>query len=319
MSKKQKNKKIPQGLGRGLSSLLGEINQTSSSIQNSIQSDKSPVNISMSKPDSIDGGFQLMDIGLISRGRQQPRKVFVDSEMEELSSSIKEHGVLQPIILRKTDSGRYEIIAGERRFKASKMAGLTKIPAIIKDITDREALAFAIIENVQREDLSPIEEAFGYKRLIDELSYTQDSVSKSIGKSRSHITNLLRLLLLPDEVQNMVNDGLISMGHARTLINNEHALEIAKEIAKRALNVRDAERLAAEYRQKKPKTIKELSVGDQETFALKKEYITEAENSIKLKYGWNTIIKYYGNADRGQLIVKYNSIEDLDRILKQLV
>jgi len=296
MSKKQNNKKMPQGLGRGLSSLLGEINQTGNSIQRSIQNDEGVVNVGMSKPDSIDGGFQLMDIGLISRGRQQPRKVFVDSEMEELSSSIKEHGVLQPIILRKTDSGRYEIIAGERRFKASKMAGLTKIPAIIKDITDREALAYAIVENVQREDLSPIEEAFGYKRLIDELSYTQDSVSKSIGKSRSHITNLLRLLLLPD-----------------------HALEIAKEIAKKSLSVRDAERLASEYRQNKPKVIKELSVEDEETFALKREYIMEAENSIKLKYGWNTVIKYYSNADKGQLIVRYNSIEDLDKILKQLV
>jgi ParB family chromosome partitioning protein len=319
MSKKKNNKKIPQGLGRGLSSLLGEINQTGSSIQNSIQNNDSAVNIGISKPDSVDSDFQLMDMSLISRGRQQPRKVFVDSEMEELSASIKEHGVLQPIILRKTDSGKYEIIAGERRFKASKMAGLTKIPAVVKDVTDKEALAYAIVENVQREDLSPIEEASGYKRLIEELSYTQDSVSKSIGKSRSHITNLLRLLLLPDEVQNMVNDGLISMGHARTLINNEHALEIAKEIARRSLSVRDAERLATEYRQKKPTTVQVFSIDDEEAFALKKEYITEAENSIKLKYGWNTIIKYHGNADKGQLIVKYNSIEDLDRILKQLV
>ena len=314
MSKKKNNKKIPQGLGRGLSSLLGEINKTSSSIQNSIQNEVPP-----SLTESGKGDFQLMDIKLIERGRLQPRRVFIDEELEELSASIKEHGVLQPIILKKGNSGKYEIIAGERRFKASKMAGLSQIPAIIKDITDKEALAYAIIENVQREDLSPIEEALGYKRLIDELEYTQETVSKSIGKSRSHITNLLRLLLLPEEVQNMVNDGMISMGHARTLINNENALEIAKEIAKKSLSVRDAERLAAEYRKKKPKIIKELSAQENETIALKREYIMEAENSIKLKYGWNTIIKYRDNTDKGQLIVKYNSIEDLDRILKQLV
>ena len=191
----------------------------------------------------------------------QPRKVFDDEALKELSDSIKEHGVFQPIIVKKSIKG-YEIIAGERRYRASKLAGLKTIPAIIRDFTDSQMMEIALLENLQRENLNVIEEALAYKSMIEKLNLTQDELSKKVGKSRSHITNILGLLRLPKEVQKQVIQGSITMGHARMLSkleDNEKIIELANKIVNESLTVRDIEDLGTEEKKKKPITKKEIS------------------------------------------------------------
>ena len=214
-------------LGRGLSALLGE-----SKKQQSEAVDRSH------------GFVRMVALSNIVAGIYQPRQNFNESELRELADSIKLNGVLQPIILRRVDDeGGYEIIAGERRFRAAKMAGLKEIPAVIKKINNHEALELALIENVQREDLSLLEEAEGYQRLIEEFSYSYEQIAEKIGKSRSHVNNILRLRSLPAAVQEMLNNKQISMGHARALINSKNPSELAKKIVDESLNVRDVESL----------------------------------------------------------------------------
>ena len=216
-------------LGRGLSALLGE-NKTK---------DSSRVNIPIN---SHDESVQLISVNNLIAGVYQPRKYFDQNQLLELSNSIRENGIIQPIIVRRADGrGTFEIVAGERRFKAAKMAGLSQVPVIIKDIENTQALEFAIIENVQRTDLSPIEEAQGYKQLIREFDYTQEQVAKKIGCSRSHIANILRLLSLPKEVQELLDQGKITFGHAKVIMNSENAVEIAKQIVENNWTVRDIE------------------------------------------------------------------------------
>jgi len=214
------------GLGRGLSALMGEAASALELQDTNIQSE-----------------HNHLPLENLVAGLYQPRKFFYEEDLQELSASIQKRGVLQPIIVRPLGQNKYQIIAGERRWRASKMAGLSTIPAIVKELTDKEALEFAIVENVQRQDLNPLEEAEGYQRLIEEFSYTQDVLAKSMGKSRSHITNLLRLLTLPDEIKDYIYDGSLSMGHARSLINVENNIELAKKIISEGLNVRQAEQL----------------------------------------------------------------------------
>ena len=216
-------------LGRGLSALLGD-NKTK---------DSSGVNLPIN---SQDESVQLISISNLIAGVYQPRKYFDQHQLLELSNSIRENGIIQPIIVRRADErGTFEIVAGERRFKAAKMAGLHKVPVIIKDIDNTQALEFAIIENVQRADLSPIEEANGYKQLISEFDYTQEQVAKKIGCSRSHIANILRLLSLPKEVQELLDQGKINFGHAKVIMNSENAVEIARQIVENNWTVRDVE------------------------------------------------------------------------------
>ena len=216
-------------LGRGLSALLGE-NKTK---------DSSRVNIPINNRDE---SVQLISVTNLIAGVYQPRKYFDQNQLLELSNSIRENGIIQPIIVRRADGrGTFEIVAGERRFKAAKMAGLNQVPVIIKDIENTQALEFAIIENVQRTDLSPIEEAQGYKQLIREFDYTQEQVAKKIGCSRSHIANILRLLSLPKEVQELLDQGKITFGHAKVIMNSENAVEIAKQIVENNWTVRDIE------------------------------------------------------------------------------
>jgi ParB family chromosome partitioning protein len=215
-------------LGRGLSALLGDASKTNSTT---------------ASPNNIDGdSVKLLSINNIIAGVYQPRKSFDQEQLSELSNSIRENGIIQPIIVRKADDrGTFEIIAGERRFKAAKMAGLNKVPTIIKDIDNIQALEFAIIENVQRADLSSIEEAHGYKQLMTEFDYTQQQVAKKIGCSRSHIANVLRLLSLPTEVQHLLDQGKLSFGHAKVIMNSENVLELAKQIVENNWTVRDIE------------------------------------------------------------------------------
>ncbi len=212
-----------RGLGRGLSALLSD----------------------HLTGDVIDEKQHSIHIDLIQPNKFQPRKIFDDTALHELAESIRKNGIIQPIIVYKEpNEEKYSIIAGERRWRACRLAGLNEIPIIVKDIEKKERLLeYAIIENIQRQNLTPIEEAESYQRLMDEFAYTQDEVSRILGKSRSHVANLLRLNLLPDSIKEKVNNGLLSMGHARTLIGLENAEDIAEEIINNHLNVRQAEKL----------------------------------------------------------------------------
>ena len=247
--------RIKKGLGRGLSSLLGDSSKK-------IETNKVSIN------DLI-------------RNKFQPRKSFNKENLDELANSIKEQGVIQPIVVRpsKSSDGKYEIIAGERRWLASQNAGLHDVPVVILDVDDVKSLEFAIVENVQRQDLNPIEEARGYQSLIDKFNYNQDKLSKFIGKSRSYIANSLRLLSLPNEILLMVEEGKLSAGHARSLIGLHNSINIAKQIIQKKLSVRQAEILARQIRDKKFKLIKK-----------KDPNILDLQKSLEEKTGLNVSI-----------------------------
>ena len=272
-----------KGLGRGLSSLLGDT--------------KSKTNITKLK---------IYDV---KRNRLQPRKVFNKESLEELTNSIKERGVIQPIIVRKDKSlvGKFEIIAGERRWLASQNAGLHEIPVVILDVDDEKTLEFAIVENVQRQDLNAIEEAQGYQRLIDEFSYNQEKLAKFIGKSRSYIANSLRLLGLPKEVISYVENEKISAGHARSLIGLPNAMQIAQKIAENKLSVRQSENLVRALRNKRNFKI----------VPSKDSNILDLEKSLIDKTGINVEIKNNKN-NSGKLSFEYKNLEQLDRLINTI-
>ena len=238
--------------------------------------------------------------------RFQPREIFDDQALKELAVSIKEHGVIQPIIVRKVEN-KYEIIAGERRYKASTMAGLTKIPAIVKNLDDKESSKVALIENLQRENLSPIEEAEAFNRLMNEYAYTQEITAKIIGKSRSYIANILRLLNLPEEVQDLVRNGKLSAGHARVLVGNPKAIELAREIIEKGLSVRDVEKLMSQKsKNTKPQTVKIMDTD-------LKKIISDLEHKLNLKVKINA-----GKNGKGSVTLKYNNPAELSSILDLL-
>jgi len=272
--------KFKKGLGRGLSSLLGDT--------------KSKTNITKLK---------IYDV---KRNKLQPRKVFNKESLEELTNSIKENGVIQPIIVRKDKSlvGKFEIIAGERRWLASQNAGLHEIPVVILDVDDEKSLEFAIVENIQRQDLNAIEEAQGYQRLIDEFSYNQEKLAKFIGKSRSYIANSLRLLGLPKEVISYVESEKISAGHARSLIGLPNAAQIAKKITENKLSVRQSENLVRALRNKK----------NLKVVPSKDSNILDLEKSLVDKTGINVEIKNNKN-NSGKLSFEYKNLEQLDRLI----
>ena len=244
-----------------------------------------------------------LDLDQLRSNPYQPRKTFDEEALQELSNSIKEHGVFQPIIAKKSIKG-YEIVAGERRVLASRMAGLDKIPAIVKDLTDEQMMEIALLENLQREDLNAIEEAQAYQTMMEKLKLTQNELAKRIGKSRTHITNTLRLLNLPEKIQEYVLDGSLSMGHARALItlDKERALKIAKRVIDEKLSVRDVENIVKgfelqEARKNKPKVEKP------------KEY-QYVEGLLRKKY--RTRIK----VDDKSITIKYSDTDDLNRLLE---
>ena len=271
--------KIKKGLGRGLSSLLGDV----------------PKKIETNK----------VSIKDIVRNKFQPRKNFNKDTLEELTKSIKEQGVLQPIVVRpdKSGNGKYEIIAGERRWLASQNAGLHEVPVVILDVDDVKSLEFAIVENVQRQDLNPIEEARGYQRLIDDFSYNQDKLSKFIGKSRSYIANSLRLLSLSEEILAMVENKSLSAGHARSLVGLNNALDIAKKIIQKKLSVRQAEVLARQFRDKKFKLVHK-----------KDPNILDLQKALEDKIGLNVSINNRKN-NSGAITFEYQNLEQLDKII----
>lgn len=215
-------------LGRGLAALIGEMDKPTASEQEAVRADR------------------LVPIEFISPNPRNPRRNFAEADLSDLAQSIREHGIVQPVVVRPSlADGRFEIIAGERRWRAAQRAGLTEIPVIVRDVDDKSALELAIIENVQRSDLNPIEEARGYQQLMDEHNYTQADLGQVIGKSRSHVANTLRLLKLPSSVSDLIVDGSLTAGHARTLVNAEDPAGLAKRIVEEGLSVRQAEALAS--------------------------------------------------------------------------
>ena len=271
--------KIKKGLGRGLSSLIGET--------------------------KVESQKNLLPISDLMPNKYQPRKIFDEASLEDLTNSIKERGMIQPIIVRKSnqDKSRFEIIAGERRWLAAQRAGLHNVPVVITEADDLKSLEFAIVENVQRHDLNPLEEAQGYKRLIDDFSYDQEKVSKFIGKSRSHITNSLRLLTLPEDVIKLIETQKLTPGHAKILVGLPNASFVATKIIEKKLSVRQAETFVKIFKNKK---IKSNKTKDTNIIAL--------ELSISNKIGINVDIQN-NNRNKGKISFEYKDLDQLNKII----
>lgn len=290
-------------LGRGLSSLLGEKKLT-------INSNLMITDLNVDK-------VQKIEITNLKPNRLQPRKFFNEDELMELSLSIKQYGILQPIVVRKfvEDITKFEIIAGERRFRAAKIAGLSEVPAIVKDFNDKDVLSLAIIENIQRSDLSVMEEAEAYSILIKDFNYTQQDVANFVGKSRSHIANITRLLSLPEEIREMLYEKKLDMGHARALINCDKAVEIAKIVVEGELNVRETENLVREYNQNKRLAIqsnkKQPSKSD-------KEFFKKIEEDLFARINLKSKIEFDKNKKKGKITINYNSVEELEKFLNKI-
>ena len=293
-------------LGRGLSALLGD--------------SKSKTNWENLSSTQSKGAMliELIDVKKITAGLYQPRRNFNQDELHELAESIKENGVIQPILLRKAEDDHYEIVAGERRFRAAKMAELKEIPAIVKKINNHEALELAIIENVQREDLSLLEEAQGYKQLITDFSYTQEQVAKKTGKSRAHIANLIRLLSLPNKVQEMLEDNSISMGHARAIINSKNPIELANKIIQDELTVRDAENLARDEKISNLKNTPALIRTESKIKFINSSYITEFENKLTGLLESTVKIHYNQFKNSGKITIEFNNPDMLNYLVDKL-
>ncbi|WP_210471441.1 ParB/RepB/Spo0J family partition protein [Sporosarcina sp. 6E9] len=240
----------------------------------------------------------------------QPRKVFDEVAIKELSDSIKEHGILQPIIVRKTGM-TYEIVVGERRFRAAKLAGLDEIPAVVRELTDEETMELAILENLQREDLTPIEEAEAYHNLMENLKLTQEQLAFRLGKSRSHIANHVRLLSLPKKIRDTITEGKLSMGHGRTLLGlrtKEQMHVVAERVLKEGLNVRQLERLVQKINENVPRETKKKETEDL--------FLMERESTLRDYFGTNVVIKK--NKNKGKIEIEFFSEDDLERILDLL-
>ena len=270
--------KIKKGLGRGLSSLIGET--------------------------KIEKNTNKLLIGDLNPNKFQPRKIFDEDSLDELEKSIKERGIIQPIIVRKSDeNSKYEIIAGERRWLAAQRAGLHEVPVVVTEADDLKSLEFAIIENVQRNDLNPLEEAQGYQRLINDFSYDQEKVSKFIGKSRSYITNCLRILTLPSDVLTYIKTKKLSSGHAKILVGLENASFVAQKIIEKKLSVRQSENFVKIFKKKKGSYVKSTDPN-----------IQNLEKSIAEKIGLNVSIKN-NKKNKGTITFVYHDIEQLNKII----
>ena len=270
--------KIKKGLGRGLSSLIGET--------------------------KVEKATNKLSIGALYPNKFQPRKIFDEESLNDLQKSIKERGIIQPIIVRKSnENSKYEIIAGERRWLAAQKAGLHEVPVVVTEADDLKSLEFAIVENVQRNDLNPLEEAQGYQRLIKDFSYDQEKVSKFIGKSRSYITNCLRILTLPSDVLNLIEIKKLSAGHAKILVGLENASFVAQKIIEKKLSVRQSENFVKIFKKKKGFYVKSNDPN-----------IVNLEKSISDKIGLNVVIKNT-KKNKGTITFIYHDIEQLNKII----
>ena len=294
------------GLGRGLKGLLGD--DVSMVQMEGLLGDKPDA------PAVTGDSVTEMDMSLLQAGKYQPRSQMEMEKLEELSASIKEQGVISPIIVRPIGGGRYEIIAGERRFRASQLAGKTKIPAIVRELDDKTTLAVALIENMQREDLNVMEEAVGVKRLIDEFGFTHEEAAKAIGRSRPATSNLLRLLNLAEPVQKMVSDGRLEMGHARALLSLSGADQVlaATEISRQGSSVRQAEKLVANWGQDREKEAKPKKTPER----TKDDEILERRLSDALAAPVHVNV---GRRGKGQIVIDFADLDDLQAIIEKLL
>ncbi|MEO9615359.1 MAG: ParB/RepB/Spo0J family partition protein [Nitratireductor sp.] len=279
-------------LGRGLAALIGDMDKPAPA-QDTPPADRDlPIEFLLANP-------------------RNPRRQFLEEELGDLSQSIREHGIVQPIVVRPAADGRFEIIAGERRWRAAQRANLAKVPVIVRDVDDRVALELAIIENVQRADLNPVEEAAGYQQLVDEHQYTQADLARIIGKSRSHVANTLRLLKLPPVIRDMLVDGSLSAGHGRTLVTAEDPAGLAKKIVEEGLSVRQAELLAQTPRAPETKSAKgerTTPQKDADTQALEKLLSDETGLSVSIHH----------RDSGGQIRIDYKTLEQLDEVCRRL-
>lgn len=299
---------MARGLGKGLSALM---------------SDNAPA----MEPAATDAPVQTLRIEALQAGRYQPRHDFNEENLHELADSIEKNGILQPLVVRSLGNGKYEIIAGERRFRAAKLAKLKEVPVVLKEYSDQQALEAAIIENVQRQDLNPMEEAEGYQRLLDEFKYTQEKLARAIGKSRSHIANLLRLLGLPEAVKKLVREGALSMGHARALIGVSSPESLAKRVVEEGLNVRQTEGLAKGIEPNAPAASAEKPAvktsgstarsGNHHADARSNDDVMQLEEMLSSNLGLKVSIKTHG-AQKGEVQISYESLAQLDEILRRL-
>ncbi|AZS51562.1 ParB/RepB/Spo0J family partition protein [Entomomonas moraniae] len=284
-----------RGLGRGLDALLGGNSA-------SIIPDQTAI-VAQSE-------LQQLPLDIIQRGKYQPRRDIDPQSLEELAQSIKAQGVMQPIVVRPIGKGRYEIIAGERRWRASQQAGLDKIPALVREIPDETAIALALIENIQREDLNPIEEAVALQRLQQEFELTQQQVAEAVGKSRTAVTNLLRLISLPEDIKVMLAHGDLEMGHARALLGlpAERQAEGARFIVARGLSVRQAEALVRQWLNETTGKITQTQIDPD---------ITRLEQKLAERLGAPVVIKH-NKKGKGELVIRYNSVDELQGVLKHI-
>ncbi len=295
MADKQDRKR---GLGRGLSALMADVAETETAAARGTAAER------------------LVPIERISPNPDQPRKRFDQTELDDLAASIKEKGIIQPLIVRTRDDGSFEIVAGERRWRASQIAKLHELPVIVRSFTDVEVLEVAIIENIQRADLNSVEEAAGYRQLMDKFGHTQEKMAEALGKSRSHIANLLRLLNLPEPVLEMLRAGELSAGHARALVPADDPLKLAKQIIKGGLSVRATEALV---KKDQAGTGDNIFSKDSPKLKVEKDADTKAlEGDLSANLGMKVELSHKPGQEAGQMIVHYRSLDDLDELCRKL-
>ncbi len=284
-----------RGLGRGLDALLGGASV-------------SAMQEEAAKVDTRE--LQQLPLELVQRGKYQPRRDMDPQALEELAQSIRNHGVMQPIVVRPVEGGRYEIIAGERRWRASQQAGLERVPALVREVPDEAAIAMALIENIQREDLNPIEEAVALQRLQQEFQLTQQQVADAVGKSRVSVSNLLRLIALPEEIKTLLSHGDLEMGHARALLGlpADQQVEGARHVVARGLTVRQTEALVRQWLSSKEKPKAEVKVDPD---------ISRLEQRLAERLGSPVQIKH-GHKGKGQLVIRYSSLDELQGVLAHI-
>lgn len=285
-----------RGLGRGLSALMADVNIPAPQEESSL-----PVR-----------SEQTLPIERVEPNPDQPRRLFNDDALQDLAKSISEKGVIQPLIVRRSprNPGAYEIVAGERRWRASQIAQVHEVPVIIRELDDTEVLEVAIVENIQRADLNPVEEAIGYRQLMDRFGHTQEKVATALSKSRSYIANLLRLLQLPEDVQELLRNGELSAGHARALITAPNASELAKKVVSEGLSVRQTEKLAKLGIEPKSSAKAPRAEKDADTRAI--------EGDLSAALGMKTVIDHVTGKENGKLSIKYTSLEELDELCRIL-
>jgi ParB family transcriptional regulator, chromosome partitioning protein len=287
------NMPLPKSrLGRGLASLIGEPAMANPRLPN-------------------EGTQKVIPIDQLHPSPLNPRKAFDEAELQELSNSIRTTGLIQPLIARPDPTGGYEIVAGERRWRASQLAGLHEVAVVVRDLDDRTMMEMAIIENVQRADLNPIEEAAGYNELIQRFQYTQDQLAEQIGKSRSHLANTMRLLRLPDDVQGLVLEGKISAGHARALVGREDAMHLALRAIASGMSVRAVEQMVQQLEKQGPKEDRpRLRDKDADTKAFEKDFSDALGLDVKIKRG---------SGESGMLVIRYGNFDQLDYVRKRVM